>query len=172
MENVKTKSWVYNDGGRSNYFTGKKVGDCVTRAVAIASGIDYKEVYDTLAKGQSTQRVTKRHKHYANYYNNSQKYINSANGKVKFAKTAQHGISVKSKWFKNQMREWGFRWVATMQIGSGCQTHLKADELPKGRIVCRLSKHYVAVIDGVINDTYDSSRNGNRCVYGYWVYEC
>jgi len=26
----------------------------------------------------------------------------------------------------------------------------------------------VAVIDGVINDTYDCSREGTRCVYGYW----
>ena len=51
--------FVYNDGGRSKYFDGKKVGDCVTRAVAIASGRDYKEVYDFLAEGNAKQRVTK-----------------------------------------------------------------------------------------------------------------
>jgi hypothetical protein len=45
---------------------------------------------------------------------------------------------------------------------------LKEDELPKGRIICRLSKHYAAVIDGVLNDTYDCSRKGTRCVYGYF----
>jgi len=145
MENVKTKSWVYNDGGRSNYFTGKNAGDCVTRAIAIASGMDYKQVYKTFAK------------------------LNAERG---VAKSARNGVYTKSNAFKDTMREWGFRWVATMQIGSGCQTHLKADELPKGRIVCSLSRHYAAVIDGVINDTYDPSRNGQRCVYGYWIYEC
>ena len=64
--------------------------------------------------------------------------------------------------------ELGFEFVATMTIGSGCKVHLKAEELPKGTIICRVSNHYVTVIDGVINDTYDCSRNGTRCVYGYW----
>ena len=66
------------------------------------------------------------------------------------------------------MKELGFEWTATMQIGSGCKVHLKSDELPKGRLVCVVSRHYVSVIDGVINDTHDCSREGTRCVYGYW----
>lgn len=44
----KVLAWVYDDGGRSKYFKAQKVGDCVTRAIAIASGRDYKEVYDEL----------------------------------------------------------------------------------------------------------------------------
>ena len=36
----------FNDGGRSQYFKGAKAGDCVVRAIAIASGLDYKKVYD------------------------------------------------------------------------------------------------------------------------------
>ena len=55
-----------------------------------------------------------------------------------------------------------------MSIGSGCKVHLKADELPSGNIIVALSKHYCAVIDGVIHDTHDCSRNETRCVYGYW----
>lgn len=39
--------FIYDDGGRSKYFKGT-AGDCVTRAIAIATGIDYKEVYDTI----------------------------------------------------------------------------------------------------------------------------
>lgn len=61
-------------------------------------------------------------------------------------------------------------WVACSGIGTGCKMHLKADELPKGRIVCNCSKHLVAAIDGVVNDTYDSTRGGTRCVYGYWKF--
>lgn len=65
----------------------------------------------------------------------------------------------------------GWHWTPTMQIGSGCQVHLRADELPSGRLIVRLSKHSVAVIDHVIHDTHDCSRRGNRCVYGYWAKE-
>lgn len=65
----------------------------------------------------------------------------------------------------------GWRWVPTMKIGQGCKVHLKADELPAGRIICQVSAHVVAVIDGVIYDTHDSSRDGSRCVYGYWIKE-
>ena len=57
-----------------------------------------------------------------------------------------------------------------MKIGSGCKVHLSEDELPNGRLVCNLSGHVTCVIDGVINDTYDCSRDGKRCVYGYWKF--
>ena len=55
-----------------------------------------------------------------------------------------------------------------MKIGSGCTVHLRADELPTGRLIVSVSRHVVAVIDGVIHDTHDPSRDGTRCVYGYW----
>ena len=146
------EEFVYNDGGRSKYFKGTG-GDCVTRAIAIISGKDYKEVYNALAEGNKNQRKTKK------------------SSKTTGKKTALHGINTKRKWFKYLMKAWGFEWVSVMNIGSGCKMHLKAEELPEGRIVCKLSKHFTAVIDGVINDTYDPSRNGTRCVYGYWVYK-
>ena len=63
----------------------------------------------------------------------------------------------------------GWVYVPTMAIGSGCRVHLRADELPQGRLVVQVSKHYTAVVDGVIHDTYACSRDGTRCVYGYWV---
>lgn len=37
----------YDDGGRSLYFKGI-VGDCVTRALAIALNMDYKAIYDDI----------------------------------------------------------------------------------------------------------------------------
>jgi hypothetical protein len=65
---------------------------------------------------------------------------------------------------------YGGAWVATMNIGSGCKVHLKEGELPSGRLVCNLSGHLTCVVDGVINDTFDCSRCGSRCVYGYWKF--
>ena len=39
---------------------------------------------------------------------------------------------------------------------------------PVGRFVLIVQGHAVAVVNGVINDTYDCSRDATRCVYGYW----
>jgi len=148
--------FVYNDGGRKEAGRKGNTGDCVTRSICIATGLPYMEVYNRLAEGNATQRKSKK-----------ERYSKSRNG----VRTASQGIFTKRQWFKDYMSELGFEFVATMGIGSGCQVHLKADELPKGIIICKVSRHYVAVIDGVINDTYDCSRNGTRCVYGYWKFK-
>lgn len=64
--------------------------------------------------------------------------------------------------------ELGLIWTPTMGIGTGCTVHLVASELPKGKLIVNVSKHLTAMIDGVIHDTHDPSRDGTRCVYGYW----
>jgi hypothetical protein len=68
-------------------------------------------------------------------------------------------------------RQLGFVRHPAMKIGSGCTTHLRENEPPEGRLVVAVSKHYTAVIDRVIHDTYNPDRDGIRCVYGYWQME-
>lgn len=143
----------FNDGGREAAGYKGLTGDCVARSIAIITNLPYQEVYDTLANGNATQRRGKRE-----------------GGKAGI-KTAARGISTKRKWFADYMESLGFVWVPTMFIGQGCKTHLRADELPSGKLIVNVSKHFTAVIDGVINDTYDCSREGTRCVYGYYKYE-
>jgi hypothetical protein len=139
----------FNDGGRAAAGYEGRTGDCVARSIAIAAELPYQEVYDRLTLGNATQRKTGKQK--------------------RGAKTVGQGINVGRKWFKSYMAELGFHWVSTMGIGTGCKVHLREDELPKGRIIVALSRHYAAVIDGVLHDTYEDSRGGTRCVYGYWV---
>jgi hypothetical protein len=81
-------------------------------------------------------------------------------------KTPRSGVQ--KSIYKKYLRLLGFTWTPTMHIGSGCKVHLKETELPTGRVLVSLSKHLTAVIDGIIHDTYDPSREGVRCVYGYW----
>jgi hypothetical protein len=69
---------------------------------------------------------------------------------------------------RGYLKRLGWIWAPTMQIGQGCTVHLRADELPSGRLITRLSKHLCAVIDGTVHDTHDPTRGGTRCVYGYW----
>jgi hypothetical protein len=85
-----------------------------------------------------------------------------------FYARSQDRISTTRKWFKDYMRSIGFIWVPCMTIGSGCKVHLADGELPMGRLVVNVSRHSVAVIDGAIHDTHDPTRDGNRCVYGFW----
>lgn len=87
----------------------------------------------------------------------------------------EDGILTQKPAFKNYMIESGFRWNITCRIGSRDRVHMNAAELPMGRLVLSLSKHYTCVIDHIIYDTYDPSRTrngkGKRMVYGFWSFE-
>lgn len=137
--------WVYDDGGRSRYFKAEHVGDCVCRAVAIATGRDYKEVYDDINRLAKSERTGKRKR-----------------GKS----SARDGVYKGT--IRKLMAEYGWEWVPTMQVGQGCRVHLRADELPSGPLVVSVSGHLTAVVDGRVRDTHDPSRGGTRCVYGYF----
>lgn len=136
----------YNDGGRSKYFK-NKASDCVVRAIAIASDSDYIKIFNDIEMSMNRFSVRGREK------GSPDKGVN------------RH--KVYDKYLKEVI---GMKWQPTMYFGSGCKVHLKADELPKGKIICRCSRHLVAVIDGVINDNHDCSRDEKRCVYGYYYF--
>lgn len=140
--------WVYDDGGRAEAGYKGKAGDCCCRAISIATEMPYKEVYDIINKYGKAERMTKK-------------------VREKGRSNARSGVWKETA--RKIMQDLGWEWHSTMQIGSGCKTHLETGELPNGRIMCLLSRHYVAVIDGVLHDTYDSSRDGSRCVYGYFT---
>lgn len=138
--------WQYDDGGRAMAGYRGLAGDCATRAAAIVTGRSYQQVYDDIVALGARERASKRRK-----------------------SKSHPRTGVYAPTYNRLMMSYGFTWVPAMGIGTGCQVHLKDGELPDDRpIVCRVSKHYTAVIDGVIHDTYDPSRDGTRCVYGWW----
>lgn len=51
-----------NDGGRKDAGYKGNTGDCVTRAIAIATGKPYKEIYDALNLLSENERIGKRKK--------------------------------------------------------------------------------------------------------------
>ena len=145
----------YSDGGRADSGFKGTAGDCVVRAISIASNVPYRQVYNELMKRNGIYADTRR-------------------GRVA-VKIRRKGSSPRNGNFKKIYDEYikslGFKWHPTMKIGEGCHVHLRSDELPLGRLIVRVSKHLVAVIDGVIHDTHDCSRDGTRCVYGYYIKE-
>ena len=140
--------FVYNDGGRSKYFKATNVGDCVTRAICNATGLDYLQVYNRLkelAKGESVKNHRGHRK-----------------------SSVRDGV-FKETW-KKYLDEIGWKHVITTYIGQEEKVHLNEDELPKNQVmIVQVSKHLTCVKNGVLYDTYDCTRGGNRMVYGYWI---
>lgn len=157
-DGTRALDYMRDDGGRAAAGFKGTAGDCVCRAIAIAAQRPYAEVYAVLAKNTGEQRAGTRGKRSA---------------------SARNGINTKRKWFRVYMTSLGFKWFPTMQVGAGCKVHLLHGELPMGRLIVAVSRHYTSVIDGVIHDAFDPTRatiiteNGvqrmtHRCVYGYW----
>jgi hypothetical protein len=144
-QKFKTLPCVFDDGGRANAGFSGNTGDCVTRAIAIAAELPYRDVYNSINHQASVERLSKRQRGASN---------------------ARTGVYRKT--YDSLLKRLGWTWTPTMKIGSGCQTHLREGELPMGRLIVKTSKHLVAVINGIIHDTADPSREGTRCVYGYW----
>jgi len=135
----------FDDGGRTSAGYRGKTGDCVVRSIAIVTGLPYQHIYDLVNRASVRERTgTRKH------------------GKSN-ARTGVYKSTI-----KRVMISLGWIWTPTMQIGSGCTVHLRADELPSGRLLVSVTKHLTAVMDGVIHDTHDCSRRGTRCIYGYW----
>jgi hypothetical protein len=138
-------TWRYDDGGRAAAGYKGHTNDCVVRAIAIAGRRDYQAVYDDINAIAKSERLTKRHPKRSN------------------ARTHVRDTTV-----YRYMKELGWPWTPTMFIGSGCRVHVRPEEIPGGRIILNLSCHIAAAIDGVVHDISDPSRDGTRCVYGYW----
>ena len=135
--------YQYNDGGRAEAGYRGDAGDCVVRAIAIATSKPYAEVYNAISTMARDERPR--------------------NHKKSSARNGVYRIT-----YQKYLESLGWVWHATMGIGTGCKVHLREGELPGGRLIVRVSLHIVAVIDGVIHDTSDCSRGGWRCVYGYF----
>jgi hypothetical protein len=136
--------WKYHDGGRAVSGYKGDTRDCVTRAIAIATGLPYQQVYDDLNRLAESERPR-------------------GNRKRSHARTG-----VQKPTYKKYLESRGWVWTPTMKIGQGCKVHLRHDELPGGTLIVSVSRHLVAVVDGYVMDTHDSTRGGTRCVYGYF----
>jgi hypothetical protein len=150
---VQALGFSPNDGGRAAAGFKGGAGDCVVRAIAIATQLPYLQVYEDLRLANAA-------------------YADSRNDKLARRLNAK-GASPRNGNHRNVFHDYilghGFEWVPTMKVGAGCQVHLRANELPAGILIVKVSKHLTAIVNGVIQDTHDPSRAGSRCVYGYYI---
>lgn len=134
--------YLYNDGGRSKYFKGN-AGDCVVRAIAIATSTDYKIVYDEL-------------------YQANKEYL--ASKKTKVAKRMKSATPRNGNFktiYKKYLISKGWEWVTLKKFGSTERTKLDALTHLKTPIIVSVNRHLLCMINGTVNDTWDSR-------YSFW----
>jgi hypothetical protein len=146
-------AFEFNDGGRQDAGFAGAAGDCVVRSIAIAANLPYRQVYEDLKLANAVYADTK-----------NDRLARRLSIKGPTPRNGNH-----RKVFHNYILSLGFKWVPTMAVGKGCQVHLRSNELPEGVLIVKVSKHLSAVVHGVIQDTHDPSRAGQRCVYGYYL---
>jgi len=156
----KNLEFSYNDGGRSNYFKGD-AGDCVVRAIAIATDTDYKVIYDTL-------------------YQANKDYLDKKNTKLSKqmkSRTREKGGSPRNGNYKKIYQDYllnnGWRYVSLRKFGS--KERVKLDELTHlGTILVNINRHMMCMKNGTIHDTWDSrfsyweERKAIRTANGYY----
>lgn len=153
----------YDDGGRAAAGFKGLTGDCVVRAIAIATGQPYQDVYDAINYLASSERKGKR---------------------KRGVSSSRSGVYRRT--YQKYLEHHGWTWTPLMFIGSGCKVHLVSEELPtQGTYILSLSRHLTTLIDGVLHDTHDPRRgktyyykpntnmeldhvSPDRCVYGYY----
>ena len=113
--------WIYDDGGRSNYYKAKNVRDCVCRAISIANNKDYKEIYRELTR-------------------------------LNYGKTPRNGVS--ESIYKKLLENLGWKCVECENEN----VYLKTEDIPAGIVICKISRHLVAVKNKTIYDTWDCSK--------------
>lgn len=135
--------FVYDDGGRAEAgYRAKGVGDCVPRAIAIATGIPYKKVLTDLYEKQKMfylLRFVERNPH------------PTTGTQVQVYREYLEALGWKKVYPKGKLR-------------------FRKDNLPKRKkIIVELDRHLAAVIDGKLRDTHESSKQGEKFIRGYWI---
>jgi len=153
--------WVKDDGGRGrpDIARGRRgeTNDCVARAIAIATQRPYREVHDALTAA-TVRYVAVSDSDWA-------RRARRRGGVCVFH--ADHGVATEV--YGPYLKRLGWKLTSTRELPRGKGVHLRADELPRGRLIVALPRHLVAVIDGVIHDTHDCSDEGRRRIQGYWT---
>jgi hypothetical protein len=143
--------YVYDDGGQGRINRG---GGCVPRAIAIATGRPYREVYEALTA--ATHKYVRRW---------PRSLVAGWIRRSRDGRGFDPNYGCYDKIWQPYLESLGWQHTSTKDQ----KVRLRADELPPGRLVVRVHQHLVAVIDGVIHDTFDSGQKGHRPVRGYYA---
>lgn len=138
--------FIYNDGGRSQYFKATNVNDCVCRAICNATDLDYKEVYDLINMMGKLEKTT-------NHRGNQ-------------CSTARDGVFKET--LTKIVNSLGCEKIKVQEFGSSIKCHLDDEDLKDymtGSYIINVSRHETCLRNGKLYDTYNCTRGGDRQVY-------
>lgn len=129
-----------HDGGRADAGFRGTTRDCVPRAIAIATGLPYREIYDELSRRQKayyTKKLRESTPRYRRFWERRLKQYSARNG----VRNEVWRPYLKSLGWQPSV---GYRWI---------------EDFPStGTFIILQHKHMVTIKDGVLYDTYDSSK--------------
>jgi len=127
--------YTFNDGGRADAGYKGKTGDCVVRAIAIASRKPYKEVYGAMAKTmqQAGYRAS------GNAYNQRPR---AGNKPARNARDVQQDV----------LKQFGYTKVRLLH--GARPTYTDAYSM-YGDCIVGTTKHIAALVDGALHDIFD-----------------
>lgn len=96
-------------------------------------------------------------------YKDCYKELSAAHSAKTGKRTARNGIYKDD--FDNVLKKHGWVWHSAPKIDG---RKARYSDLPHGRVIARMAKHFAAVIDGAVHDSWDSR---DKMVYGYWAKE-
>jgi len=94
-------------------------------------------------------------------YKSVYKELAQANADNGRAKSARNGIS--KDIYSEVLKRYGWVWMQSPKFAG---RKARCSDMPAGAVIAKQANHYVAVIDRVANDIWDSTE---RMVYGYWA---
>ena len=77
------------------------------------------------------------------------------------AKSARNGMS--KDIYSEVLKRYGWVWTSAPKFDG---RKARSTDMPQGRVIAQQAGHYVAVIDGVVQDIWNCT---HKMVYGYWV---
>jgi hypothetical protein len=94
-------------------------------------------------------------------YKTAYDLLANANKKAGNAKSARNGIS--KEIYSDVLKTLGWIWVSAPKFEG---RKARCSDMHSGTVIARQAGHYVAVINGTPQDTWDCS---HKMVYGFWV---
>ena len=94
-------------------------------------------------------------------YQTAYDQLAQANKDHGYEKSANNGLY--REVFESVLNTYGYKWHKA-PVFKGRKA--RVSDMPKGKVIARQARHYVAVIDGVANDIGDCT---HKMVYGFWA---
>lgn len=146
--NVKNLPHVLTDGGRKEAGYKGSTGDCVIRAIAVATGEKYKDIYKAIfamAKANPTFR------------------------QAMYPHRCSPRFGVYQEHYQEYLEARGWKWIPATELQPESGKITEENIKMVGTAIIKVHRHLMAVKDGVVHDSFPPSQLRDGWVLGAFV---